>query len=420
MSRTHRSKLDALISSITIAATAGSSALAGCSGLLDVTLPGRVDASALDNPVLAGTLVQSAIADFECAYNNYSALTALLTDEMQHASTTAVIREWDLRLIRADNGSNALLLCGDFGTYTPLQIARFQAEDALRRLESFTDAQVANRSSLMATAAAYAGYAYLPLGEGYCEMAIDGGPLLTPAQVLAIAERRFTQALTLGQTSQNQDAINLARAGRARARLDLQRGNDAVADAQLVPNNFTALVTRDATPARRVNMLWDRNFQTSTFNVDPTFRNLTWQGTPDPRVTVVNAGAVNPSLPGVIVWRAAKVSANSSPYRLASWVEAQLIIAEVTGGQTAVGVINTLHQRAGIPGFSSSDPAEITAQVREERRRELFLEGHRLNDLLRFGLPFPSGPHPIGGNLHGTTTCLPLPLIERTGNPNID
>jgi hypothetical protein len=105
---------------------------------------------------------------------------------------------------------------------------------------------------------------------------------------------------------------------------------------------------------------------------------------------------------------------------LASWVEAQLIIAEVMGGQTAVDIVNVLHQRAGLPAFSSSDPAEIAAQVREERRRELFLEGHRINDLLRFGLPFPSGPHPIGGNVHGTTTCLPLPLVERTGNPNID
>ena len=416
MRRTHRSKL---LSLVIIAATLGGSGLTACSGLLDVTLPGRIDASALENPALAGTLVQSAVADFECAYNNYIALTALLTDEMQHSSTNAATREWDLRLIGADHAGNALLACGDLGTYTPLQTARFQAEEALRRLESFTDAQVANRSSLMATAAAYAGYAYLPLGEGYCEMAVDGGPLLTPAQVLALADQHFTKAITLAQASQNQNALNLALVGRARTRLDLKRGNEAVADAQLVPSNFTATVTREATPTRRVNMLWDRNHQTSNFNVDPSFRNLTWQGTPDPRVTVVNAGPVNASVPGVNIWRAMKVSTNSTAYRLASWVEAQLIIAEVTGGQTAVNVINTLHQRAGIPGFSSSDPAEIAAQVREERRRELFLEGHRLTDLLRFSIPVPSGPHPINGNQHGNTTCLPLPLVERTGNPNI-
>lgn len=72
--------------------------------------------------------------------------------------------------------------------------------------------------------------------------------------------------------------------------------------------------------------------------MDPSFRNVTWEGTPDPRVAVVNAGAVNPSLPGVNVWRATKVSTSSTPDRLASWVEAQLIIAE-----TAVAVINALH-----------------------------------------------------------------------------
>ena len=110
MPRTHRSKR---LSLVTIAATFGSSGLTACSGLLDVTLPGRVEAAVLDNPALAGTLVQSAIADFECAFDTYIAMSALLTDEMQHASTGADTRTWDLRNIGPDYTANATLPCGN-------------------------------------------------------------------------------------------------------------------------------------------------------------------------------------------------------------------------------------------------------------------------------------------------------------------
>ena len=405
----------------TIVTVAGS--VSGCSSLLDVELPGRIPVDVLGDPGIAGTLVASAISDFECAFDSYVTATALLTDEIQHSSTTALLRKWDLREISADDNDNALAPCGSqaftLGTYTPLQTARWQADNALKRLEAYTDAQVPSRTALIATASAYAGYGYLLLGEGYCEMAVDLGPLLTPAQVLSTAEQRFTNALTLAQTAQNQAVLNLARVGRARTRLDHKRGADAVADAQLVAANFSQNATRDTDPPRRWNKIWNLNIFSGQITVDPTFRNVTWQSVPDPRVSTFDTGR-NGNSPGVRLWATTtKASANSTPFRLASWVEAQLIVAEVIGGQAAVDVINTLHQRAGIPGFSSSDPATIAAQVREERRRELYLEGHRLNDMLRLKIPFPSGVHPVDGNPYGTTTCLPLPTVERTGNPNI-
>ena len=102
---------------------------------------------------------------------------------------------------------------------------------------------------------------------------------------------------------------------------------------------------------------------------------------------------------------------------IASWGEAQLIIAEAEGGQAAVDAINRLHTAAGLPAFSSSDSATIIAQVYEERRRELFLTGHRINDMLRLGIPFDSG-NDAKGQPFGTTTCLPLPDVETLNNPN--
>jgi hypothetical protein len=56
--------------------------------------------------------------------------------------------------------------------------------------------------------------------------------------------------------------------------------------------------------------------------------------------------------------------------------------------------------------------------VLEERRRQLFLEGHRLNDMLRHDLPFPTGEN-HKGQAWGPITCMPLPDQERLNNPNI-
>ena len=93
-------------------------------------------------------------------------------------------------------------------------------------------------------------------------------------------------------------------------------------------------------------------------------------------------------------------------------------MAEAQGGQNAVQAINALRSNAGLPSFSSNDPTVIRDQVIEERRRELFLEGHRLNDVLRLGLPFDTGLDPKG-RPYGDTTCLPLPESEILNNPNI-
>ncbi|MBA2458981.1 MAG: RagB/SusD family nutrient uptake outer membrane protein [Gemmatimonadales bacterium] len=63
----------------------------------------------------------------------------------------------------------------------------------------------------------------------------------------------------------------------------------------------------------------------------------------------------------------------------------------------------------------------MMSQIIEERRRELFLEGHRLGDIIRYGLPLfpaPGTPFYVGGEF-GTQVCFPLPAVERDNNPNI-
>ena len=72
------------------------------------------------------------------------------------------------------------------------------------------------------------------------------------------------------------------------------------------------------------------------------------------------------------------------------------------------------------------DPVDLTAaqvrdQILEERRREFFLEGHRLGDMRRFNVPLSpavGAPYPHG-NTYGDQRCFPLPDSERNNNPNL-
>jgi hypothetical protein len=310
-----------------------------------------------------------------------------------------------------------------------------------QRLNGWTDAQVPNRVLLEATVRAYGGFALIALAEGFCQMAIDGGPLMTRAQVLALAEQRFADAIALAQQANSTDILNMSLAGRARVRLDLQNFAGAIADAKLVTVGYTKLATRDATDPRRYDALCENVTCTQGRNatIAPNYRNVTWLGTPDPRVAVGTTGQLAFDNAQVHWYPTAKHTARTYGLLLASYQEARLFIAEAaarTGDlATARTLINQMHSAATIPAYdpNGTDGQDaVIAQVIEERRRELFTEGgHRLNDHLRFrgtkwAIPFKGEPGSIFPNgvdatglPYGNTTCLPLPTVEIIGNPNI-
>lgn len=398
-------------------------ALAACSDILDVELPTRVPAETLDDPSMANVLVEGGVSDFECAFTNYVAATGLLTDELIGATGWIAPTMWDQRRIFPNNGNLGTGDCTDlgYGVYTPLQTARFQSEDAFQRIQEFPDVDVPGKESLLATAAAYAGYSYTILGEAFCEMAVDQGPLLQPEEVLARAEEWFTTAIDLAQASGNEDVLHLARVGRARVRLDLGLTDEAAADAALVPEGFTGLATRSAANEQRWNRVAVDTYRNFYISVDPSFRDLTVDGVADPRVPVVDAAQFGHD--GITpIFAQAKYTAEGDPIPLASWEEAQLILGEAAlaagNSQGAVDAINRLRTAAGLPPFGGGDSQAVREQLIEERRRELFLEGHRLNDMLRLGIPFEEG-RTHKGVAFGPTTCLPLPDAETTTNPNL-
>src|ERR1051326_4261947 len=135
---------------------------AGCydaGKILDQDAPSRVAATDLDNPNYAQLLVTSAIGDFECAFTQYIIATGLVGDELIDAQLSQAGWDYDRRTIFSASGPYSLSQCGVTqvpALYTPLSVARFDADKILRELQGWTDTQVANRQNLIAQAAVYA------------------------------------------------------------------------------------------------------------------------------------------------------------------------------------------------------------------------------------------------------------------------
>jgi hypothetical protein len=407
-------------------AIAGALTMTACADILNVDSPTQVAADLLDDPAHANLLVQGVIGDFDCALGGYTVAQALLGDELHDGTFTASRWPTPSRTLSGTEvyGTSG---CAGLGVYTPLSTARWTADDALRKLEAWTDAEVAERSQKIGVVAAYSGYAHVLLGEGLCTVAFDVGPEQQPADAFARAEERFTRAIAAATAAGDDETSHMAHVGRARARLNLGNMAGAAADAQVVPAGFEKSAVRSDVDARSRNRVaaespWSNGSGEAgaATSVKEPYRNLTVAGVPDPRVPVTDMeGTTGDAI--TENWRQDKYQAPSTPMPIATYEEAQLIVAEVEGGQTAVNIINALRAEHNLPPFVSGIEAEIQAAVLEERRRELFLEGHRLGDMRRHDIaPFPAtGTAYNKGGSYGDARCFPLPDVERRNNPNI-
>jgi starch-binding outer membrane protein, SusD/RagB family len=406
-------------------------AVGACDALdkaLNVEAPDRVDAGDMSHPQNAGLLVSGALGDFECALGGYIVSAGLLGNELMDASITAARHPLDSRNID-DSSPYATNSCdgSPTGVYRPLSTAIWTTNNALARLNEWTDAQVSNRSNLIAQAAAYGGYAHVLMGEGFCSSVItELGPEVTTAQIFQVAVERFTLAIQAAGAANNTDIRNMATLGRARAYINLGRKQEAAADARALLA-AAPLYVRNATASSASSRRWNRvgaEFFSGFITVAPAFRGLTVQQAVDTRV-VTNA-TTNGHDNRTMVWVVGKYGNTRSadnrnrPIPVATWREAHLIIAEAEGGQEAVERINILRRHHNLPEYAGGTAAEIAQQVIEERQRELFLEGHHLGDLRRFNIPnTPAAGSPYhNGGIYGSVRCFPLPAVEKNNNPN--
>ncbi len=415
--------------------------LAGCKNALDVELPGKVTEDALNSPLNASVLTNGVVLDFECAWSNYVTAANALSDQLINSSAQGVSQVWYTRQV-LDNDAALLSNCepaAGLFPYATLQIARKGAERAVTLLDGFADAAVPNKGLLKATVVAYGAYATLALGEGFCEAVLAPGQIQPATAALQAADAQFTEAITLATAANNADLLHMARVGRARVRLDLGNFAGARTDAAAVPAGYGKLATRGAGERQRWNLVFElqNNLASAVYrhgSVANNYRGLTWQGVADPRVAV-SATANGFGADGITPFFSHnKALSRGDGQPIASYKEAQLIVAEAAARSgdlaTARDIIRTRHTATGIPGYDPGNAAtqnEVIAQVIEERRREMFLEGgHRLNDMLRFRstafkIPFrgeAGSIHPNGvdhrGLVYGPTTCIPLPLAEKS------
>jgi hypothetical protein len=147
----------------------------------------------------------------------------------------------------------------------------------------------------------------------------------------------------------------------------------------------------------------------------------------DTRVPVTAKGIT--SATGIAIFYQTKYPTTATPLPLATYDEAQLIIAEAeiragtpAGLLAALPIINASRTRGGqsVP-FTGTTQAQYMAELIDQRRRELFAESHHVGDVLRYNialLPIAGTPYHFGGT-YSNQICLPLPSAERLNNPLI-
>ncbi len=313
--RTVTVTLRRLTATVVIAMTATTAA---CDRLLDVENPASVPIEALDNPALMQTLEAAAIQQFQCAFANFVATAGMLSGEYWSANGFVNNHPWEWRgvvQIRNEPGGCPGRNATSMGFYTPMQQARFQLDDLFTRASAFTDEEVPNRQRMLTEARAYAGYAFTILGETMCEMTVDGGPRLTSQEVWAMAEERFTEAITLATALGDNSLKNMALVGRARVRLDMGKLSEAAEDGPQIPaGSCETPSSRPGTQTREIASTTSRREQQPLRN--PPYKDLTGNGNPTPKVGPKKNrfGAENPTpFLGEFKYRGAKPPTQSGP-----------------------------------------------------------------------------------------------------------
>jgi starch-binding outer membrane protein, SusD/RagB family len=118
-------------------------------------------------------------------------------------------------------------------------------------------------------------------------------------------------------------------------------------------------------------------------------------------------------------------------FRLAEMylVYAEAVVRGGTGGDvnTAVGYINLLRQRAYGDNTGNITAGQLTENfILDERGRELYWEGHRRTDLVRYNRfttdtylwPWKGGA-PAGAGVSDDRNVFPIPSQDMLSNPNL-
>lgn len=405
---------------------------AACGDLLDVSDPGSIQGEQLSNPTLENLIVNGVIGEFQVAYGSYTLWGGVLSDEIFTDHTNVAVREFSLHNFIDLNDTNE-------GVYVNLQRTRQSADDASGRLKGMLGA-AAGSSLNLARVYAYGAYAYVLLGEGFCEAPVNVSAPVSSDDLLRRGVARFDSAIMVAMAyragttvaaniAAATDIINMSNVGAARASLKVGDLAKARAYAMLVPSGYEKLVLYSSNSVRENNPVHRPARTADPFvGIHPTFLGLN-----DPRLPALPTARLglnsNPIFPPQRPLMYAGWSASAlgtiditTHIKFATRLEAQYVIAEADGPVASTLAFVNARRAVGNQAPVDLSGAALMAELRNQRARDFFLTGQRLGDLRRYlkaGINlFPSGKYPVFPDFYGENKCFIVPLSEKAGNPN--
>jgi starch-binding outer membrane protein, SusD/RagB family len=410
-------------------------AAAGCNDFLVADNPGAIEEAALTDVRYATLITNGVIGEFQQVHDDLTWWNGVFADELYNRAVFFEEGLIDQRNITPENGTFSTFL------YVPLHRARWLADDGVVRLKTVL-ADSAGRDLRVARSLAYGGYTFVYLAEMQCTSPIDRGVPMTPDELVAEAIKRFDESIVVANAAKaaavagspaalGADSVrNFALVGAARASLYVNNRAKAVAYATLVPANFEFRSYYSINSARENSRIHDRLvLSTSGVMTNTPFAAMAG----DPRVPRIATGTrlnVPLSPLGYSSWSGTPAGAEivqGGFVRIASTLEAQYILAEVAGDTPATLAFVNARRAVGLQPAVTLTGDALMAELRDQRRRDFYLDNHRLGDLRRYKRfynvdEFQKGPYPgstTGQTYNADATCWPLPLAEINDNPNV-
>lgn len=419
---------------------------AGCSGLLEVENPNNVNQDNLDNPAAAASLANGALSSMARAFGNLLTPYSEATDELTWIGSRDAWGDLDQGYLSG--------ITNEFvdGNYPSLAQARWLADEAIKRLAAFEAAGVLPNVDDLARSYLYGAIAYTTIGDMFDDWPIGSdrttaAPPLGPANMFQVYDTAITYT-TRGLAIVTDPAIQLAlTAMRARARhakVVWQKLNpfSAATLANPLVNDAAALSDANAAlgmlpaPDWKFRFGYGSEWFGSSVGFEVNQRLESRIGDPyivptadNKRVASIklldpiNATA-DPVLTGII--NEFTTGVQYGPLTILSARELHLIVAEAAlaagntaGFTTAINNIRALN--AGLTAYNPANPAHPTtsAMLQHERRVNLFLQGRRLADHYRFGVPADKWPSNAEAVLSPGTN-FPITIVEILANCHIN
>ena len=379
---------------IPLAALACAVLAAGC----EVTNPGPVDDQFIDLPASQAGLIKGSWERMNSVLGYAAYDEALPAREMFPGGQTGTYGQSVAR--QAGNMGS----WGSSGPYNAAQQARWIAEEAIRRFDARGDVT----QGMMANAYLAAGFANRVNGDLFCWGAINSGPLIPGRVYWEHAEEHFTKALSLASDAAGRNA---ALAGRAQARLALEKWQAALDDAKLVPSDFVVWLELDYSRggiADQRNHIYYANggssFRSFTFRF--TWFNDYYLNTGDPRTpwrefpqaSDRNCVAALQGFGGSVpCTQQRKYLSENDDMKMVSGAEMRLVEAEAMlrlnpgSWQAAMAVINANRTRyisdktqSPLTPWVANNLDDAWTFLMRERSIELWLEARRVTDLRRW------------------------------------